>query len=146
MAKLTIAAVILVLAAAMSLTEAENVPQCVSKLISCSDYLKSNTTPGAGCCNAIKDAVTNDFTCLCTLYNDPSVLESYNVTIPAALQLTHDCGIIINFNNCTNAMSPTGSTVPPPPGQAGGDGGAADRIVWTGVTSLLLFLAFAVLF
>ncbi|GKU95475.1 hypothetical protein SLEP1_g8832 [Rubroshorea leprosula] len=32
------------------------------------------------------------------------------------------------------------------PRQAGSDGGAADRIVWTGVTSLLLFLAFAVLF
>ncbi|GLT40362.1 hypothetical protein SLA2020_145040 [Shorea laevis] len=145
MAKLTIAAVILVLAATMSLTEAQNTQTCASNLIPCATYLNSNTTPGADCCNAIKDAVNNDLTCLCNLYKDPDVFKSLNISLPAALQLAGKCGVNNSLSSCTNAQSPTGSTVPPPPGQAGSDG-AADRIVWTGVTSLLLFLAVAVLF
>ncbi|GKU95481.1 hypothetical protein SLEP1_g8838 [Rubroshorea leprosula] len=144
MAKLTIAAVILVLAATMSLTEAQNIPSCASSLTPCASYLNTNTTPGTDCCNAIKDAVANQLTCLCNLYNDPEVLKLFNISLPAALQLSRNCGVNNSLSGCANALSPTGS-VPPPPGQAGSDG-AADRIVWTGVTSLLLFLAFAVLF
>ncbi|GKU95479.1 hypothetical protein SLEP1_g8836 [Rubroshorea leprosula] len=159
MAKLTIAAVILVLAATMSLTEAQNTStSCASELqTSCasdlnssylnSSYLNSSTIPSGHCCTAFTTAAVNELTCLCNLYNNPDVLKPFNISLPVAVQLALNCRYVCTFLvNCTNALSPTECVYPPPsPGQAGSDR-IADRIVWTGVTSLLLFLALAVLY
>ncbi|GLT40363.1 hypothetical protein SLA2020_145050 [Shorea laevis] len=186
MAKLTIAAVILVLAATMSLTEAQNTStSCASELqTTCasylnSSYLNSSTIPSIDCCNAIRFAAYNELTCLCNLYNNPDVLKPFNISLPAAVQLARSCNYVCTFLvNCTrlqfmvdsstsdfnltpldsvqylhefimwgsSALSPSECVYPPPAaGQAGSDA-AVDRIVWTGVTSLLLILAFAVLY
>ncbi|GKU95478.1 hypothetical protein SLEP1_g8835 [Rubroshorea leprosula] len=120
MAKLTIVAVILVLAAAMSLTEAQNVAQCVSKLISCSDYLKFNTTPGADCCNAIKDAVTNDFTCLCTCKDRSEVAPiivdlSIGVSTPSSISgLCKSLRIRAGNSSLPHGQGQPHNNLPPP--------------------------------
>ncbi|GLT91012.1 hypothetical protein SLE2022_089220 [Rubroshorea leprosula] len=145
MVKLWTVAVIFVVGAVMSLTEAQDIPSCATKLVPCADYLNSTTTPPASCCDPIKQTVANDLTCLCNLYKDPNFLKAFNINITDALRLTRNCGVSTDLSVCSKSQSPTASTVPPP-GQAGNDGGATDRIAWTAITSLLLFLATAILY
>ncbi|GLT78352.1 hypothetical protein SLA2020_498910 [Shorea laevis] len=145
MVKLGKLAVLFVVGAVMSLTEAQDIPTCATKLVPCADYLNSTTTPPASCCNPIKETVANELTCLCNLYKDPNLLKSFNINVTDALRLTRNCGVSTDLSVCSKSQSPTASAVPPP-GQAGSDGAAADKIAWTGITSLLLFLATAILY
>ncbi|GLT40366.1 hypothetical protein SLA2020_145080 [Shorea laevis] len=116
MAKLTIAAVILVLAATMSLTEAQNSESCTSYLTDCAPFLNSSTTPDNKCCSGIRYAANYYLNCLCKLYKDPSVLESFNTSLQAALQLAGNCSANNSLSSCATAPAPSPTSVAPPPG------------------------------
>ncbi|TYI91266.1 hypothetical protein E1A91_D03G180200v1 [Gossypium mustelinum] len=109
---------------------------CAQSLVPCAPYLNNATAqPQDDCCNPIKQAVETQLTCLCNLFNDPTLLSSFNVTVSEALRIALECGVTTDLSACNNATSPT--SAPPPPGESGG----ADRIVLTGITTLFLFLA-----
>ncbi|XP_022737193.1 protein YLS3-like [Durio zibethinus] len=132
MAKMLIVAVLVILGTMATVTDAQ--ATCAQQLVPCAPYLNNATAqPGDDCCNPIRQAVATELSCLCNLYNDPSLLASFNITVAAALRISRECGITTNLSAC-NATSPT--SAPPPPGQPG----AAERIALTGLTAMFLFL------
>ncbi|KAE8678031.1 Translationally-controlled tumor protein [Hibiscus syriacus] len=133
--KMLMVAVLAILAAA-TVTDAQET--CAQSLIPCAPYLTNTSAPPQDdCCNPIREAVRTQFTCLCSLFNDPTLLNSFNVSVPDALRIARDCGVNANLSDCNNATSPT--SAPPPPGQRG-DNGGEDRTALTGITALLLVL------
>ncbi|KAL5551092.1 hypothetical protein UlMin_001268 [Ulmus minor] len=141
--KICLAVMMAVLAVSlMSSAEAQNPPSCASKLVSCAGDLNS-TKPSNSCCSAIKEAVNNEFTCLCTLYNTPGVLQSFGVTVDQAIRLTQACGVPVELNKCpnsTSAVPPSSQT--PPAGVPGADSGV-ERMAWTGISTFFLFFVSA---
>nr|GMD57087.1 lipid transfer-like protein VAS [Ipomoea batatas] len=73
---------------------------CAINLIPCAAYLNS-TKPPASCCDALKESVTKELSCLCNLYNNPEVLKSLGVNITEALQLPKHCA----FNGGISILS-----------------------------------------
>ncbi|GMI64015.1 glycosylphosphatidylinositol-anchored lipid protein transfer 7 [Hibiscus trionum] len=140
--KLLMLVVLAILATTATVTDAQ--ATCAQSLVPCAPYLTNATAPPQDdCCNPIRDAFATQLTCLCNLFNDPTVLSSFNVSISTAFRIARDCGIT-NLNACNNATSPT-SAPPPPPGQRG-DNGGADRIALTGNTALFLALVYMALY
>ncbi|XP_038686935.1 non-specific lipid transfer protein GPI-anchored 8 isoform X2 [Tripterygium wilfordii] len=132
-AYMSLIAAVLLLATAISQTDAQQVASCASKLVPCAEYLNS-TSPPSSCCDPIKDAVTNDLPCLCNLYQNPDLLKSLGVELAQALALTRACGVSTDISACNatgGAPSPVGTPPPPVPGSDGG------RVAWTGLYSLL---------
>ncbi|KAK8626153.1 hypothetical protein V6N13_133805 [Hibiscus sabdariffa] len=136
-------AVLAILATTATVTDAQ--ATCAQSLVPCAPYLSNATAqPQADCCNPIREAVATQLTCLCNLFNDPSLLSSFNVSVATAFRIARDCGVT-NLNACnTTATSPT-SAPPPPPGQRG-DNGGAEKITLTGITALFLVLVSAALY
>ncbi|OMP02199.1 hypothetical protein CCACVL1_02883 [Corchorus capsularis] len=139
--KLLIIAVLAILGTMATVTDAQ--PACASKLTPCFPFLNNATAkPTKDCCDPIKDAVANDLTCLCNIYNDPNLLQALNITVAAALRISSECGITQGLSSCNlTATSPT--SAPPPPGQ---QAGGADKIALTGFSTLLLFLVSALFY
>ncbi|XP_015896570.1 non-specific lipid transfer protein GPI-anchored 7 [Ziziphus jujuba] len=131
----SVAVVVVLVGMVASLADAQE-NSCANKLVPCASYLNS-TTPPPACCNPLKETVTNDLDCLCTLYNTPGFLENLGLNITQALRLTQACGVPADRVQC-NATGPSPQSVPPPPGVPGSD---AQMIVWTGIYTLLIFLA-----
>ncbi|KAK1560075.1 hypothetical protein Q3G72_021867 [Acer saccharum] len=131
---------VVVVMATTRLTEAQQIPSCASKLTQCAVFINNATSkPNAECCNAIKEAVANELPCLCTLYNTPGLLASFNISVTDALRVSNDCNVKNGLSTCNSAAPPTSVTTP---GVSGRDGnGAGSRVAWTGITSLLLFWA-----
>ncbi|GMJ04801.1 glycosylphosphatidylinositol-anchored lipid protein transfer 7 [Hibiscus trionum] len=135
--KMLMMAVVVMMAATARVTDAQ--ASCAQSLVPCAPYLSNATAqPGDDCCNPIREAVATQLTCLCNLFNDPALLNAFNVSVSAAMRIARDCGVNVDVSACTNATSPT-SAPPPPPGQRGDDGGA-DRVALTGITALFLVL------
>ncbi|KAI3822274.1 hypothetical protein L1987_09862 [Smallanthus sonchifolius] len=88
---------------------------CAAKLIPCSPYLNSTTTPPNSCCDPLKEAVANDLQCLCSLYYNPSFMSGLGVDVDQALRLPRLCGIS-DTSACKTAQAPGGSSTQPPPG------------------------------
>nr|GLL39334.1 lipid transfer-like protein VAS [Ipomoea trifida] len=78
---------------------------CAYNLIPCAAYLNS-TKPPASCCDALKESVTKELSCLCNLYNNPELLKSLGVNITEALQLPKHCGISNDVSACDKASTP----------------------------------------
>ncbi|KAH0456082.1 hypothetical protein IEQ34_013989 [Dendrobium chrysotoxum] len=88
---------------------------CASKLITCRNYLNS-TNPPEECCKPLKDAVTNDLTCLCDIFKSPEILKGFGIDIKQALKLPFNCGITNSSDSLcksTAAESPSGNPGPP---------------------------------
>ncbi|KAK3224832.1 hypothetical protein Dsin_004694 [Dipteronia sinensis] len=130
---------VVVVMATTSLTEAQQIPECASKLADCAVFISNSTIkPDTACCKSIADAVANDLSCLCTLYNTPGVLSSFNISVTDALRVSRDCNAGTDLSKCNS----TASSPMSPPGVPGrDDNGAGSRVAWTGITSLLLFWA-----
>ncbi|XVE65017.1 hypothetical protein DITRI_Ditri07aG0148000 [Diplodiscus trichospermus] len=136
MAKFLIMGVLVILGTMATVSDAQ--PACAQQLVPCFPYLNNATAqPQADCCNPIRQAVATELPCLCSLYSDPSLLSSFNITVAEALRISRECGVTTDLSAC-NATSPT--SAPPPPGRGGGESGDADRIALTGITTLFLFL------
>ncbi|KAK8516373.1 hypothetical protein V6N13_047074 [Hibiscus sabdariffa] len=142
--KMLMMAVLAILATTATVTVTDAQATCAQSLVPCAPYLSNATAqPQADCCDPIREAVATQLTCLCNLFNDPSLLRSFNVSVATAFRIARDCGVT-NLNACNTATSPT-SAPPPPPGQRG-DNGGADKITLTGITALFLVLVSAALY
>lgn len=60
---------------------------CLEKLMPCQAALASHmkNPPPASCCAPLKDMMTNDAQCLCTIFANSDVMKSMNVTQDEAL-------------------------------------------------------------
>ncbi|KAA8521902.1 hypothetical protein F0562_012784 [Nyssa sinensis] len=130
---------VVVLAVGTRVAEGQPTPSCASKLVPCANYI-SSPNPPASCCDPLREAVTQERDCLCNLYNTPGLLASLGINVTEALLVPGRCNIpgASDFSACGKASAPTGSSVPPPPPVPGNDG---ERIVWTGMSFLLMFCA-----
>ncbi|KAG2288287.1 hypothetical protein Bca4012_030830 [Brassica carinata] len=81
--------------------EAQAPTTCVSKLVPCFSALKTTTKPPKDCCDSIKEAVEKELTCLCTVYNTPGLLSSFNVTTQQALNLSRRCDVTTDLSACS---------------------------------------------
>ncbi|TYK19484.1 non-specific lipid-transfer protein 1 [Cucumis melo var. makuwa] len=134
---------VVVLVVAVGFVEAQDVPDCVSKLTPCVDFLKSNNPP-ATCCDPIKEAVATQLPCLCNLYVTPGLLNSFGVNVSDAIHLTNACGVPVELSKCKTGAPAPQQGAPSPPGVPGND---AQKFGSTGITSLvLLFLASLVVY
>ncbi|CAA0838859.1 Bifunctional inhibitor/lipid-transfer protein/seed storage 2S albumin superfamily protein [Striga hermonthica] len=140
----TIAAVLTVLALAAAAGPAAGQMGCASDLIPCADALNS-TQPSSACCSAIRQVVTTQLTCLCSLYKNQAALPGINMT--QALQIPRRCNISSDVSVC-NAVAPTGSSHHPPPAPERGNGAStrdngASTSSWMGMPIVLLLSAVA---
>ncbi|KAH7862134.1 hypothetical protein Vadar_000477 [Vaccinium darrowii] len=142
-AALIFAAVVVVVTVSSRVAEAQ-VPSCASSLVPCATYINGTGTPPASCCTPLKQALTTQFQCLCNLYANPGVLQSFGINITQAIGLPARCNISASTCPSVSAPTPTStSSVPSPPPPAGSGVG---RIAWAGLPSLLFFWASMVLY
>ncbi|XP_059657463.1 non-specific lipid transfer protein GPI-anchored 7-like [Cornus florida] len=139
--KMSALMMVVVVVAVIGFAEGQSTPSCAQKLVPCADYMNS-TNPPASCCDPLKEAVTNELSCLCTLYNTPGLLTYLGINITDALALPGHCGVSGDLSACSNATAPTASTEPPP----GVPGNDVSRIASTGLSSLILFWASVMLY
>ncbi|KAJ6705723.1 BIFUNCTIONAL INHIBITOR/LIPID-TRANSFER PROTEIN/SEED STORAGE 2S ALBUMIN SUPERFAMILY PROTEIN-RELATED [Salix purpurea] len=98
---MTVMVALVFVSSTATLTKAQNSStSCATKLISCSPYLATTTTPPDSCCNPIKEAVKNELPCLCTIYNDPKLLPSFGVNVSQAVLLSKRCGVPSDLTSC----------------------------------------------
>lgn len=102
MAKLLMIAVVVIMGTMMmaaTVTDAQ--AACAQSLVPCAPYLNNATLqPQDDCCNPIRQAVTTQLTCLCNLFNDPTLLNSLNVSVPEALRVSRACGVTTDLAAC----------------------------------------------
>lgn len=80
----------------------DNNTSCAQNLVPCANYINSKSTPAANCCSSIKDAVANQLPCLCNLYTAPGLLQSFNITVQQALNLSRACGVTTDLTKCNS--------------------------------------------
>lgn len=74
---------------------------CVKKLMPCQPALASHKkTPPATCCAPLKEMITNDAQCLCTVFANSDVMKSMNVTQDEALDFAKACGAKPDLSLC----------------------------------------------
>ncbi|KAL2901880.1 Lipid transfer-like protein VAS [Bienertia sinuspersici] len=106
-------------AIATAQTSTGGIPQCATKLVPCFNYLNSTTTPPSECCNPIKEAVTKERACLCSIYNNPVLIQALHINVTQALNLVTLCHVdaVVDPSICkAEGPSPsisTGSTFTP---------------------------------
>ncbi|KMT12576.1 hypothetical protein BVRB_5g098200 [Beta vulgaris subsp. vulgaris] len=136
------------LAAAQSSSEP---PSCASKLTACLDYMNATTTPPSSCCDPLREAVTNERTCLCSIYNNTDLIQAFRINITQALNLPKICHI--NTGNSPDickggATSPPSSSTPSGGGTSGS--GASAKITGAAlaglVYTLLVFGTYAIFY
>ncbi|EHA8586454.1 putative Type X nonspecific lipid transfer protein LTPX05 [Cocos nucifera] len=103
-AEVALAVVALLLAVVTG--SAQQVPACASKLLPCANYLNA-TSPPESCCGPLKQAAKDDTDCLCSIFNDKTVLQAFKVDIEQALQLAKNCGIDAGNSVCAKSNATT---------------------------------------
>ena len=73
---------------------------CASKLVPCASYLNSTNTPPSSCCDSVKEVVTKELPCLCTLYETPGLLAQLGINSTQALALAGRCGVPADLSSC----------------------------------------------
>lgn len=101
-----VALVVVVLLLAAVTGSAQQVPACASKLVPCASYLNS-TSPPESCCGPLRQAAKDERDCLCSLFNDKTVLQAFKVDIKQALQLAKSCGIGDGNSTCSKSNTST---------------------------------------
>lgn len=74
--------------------------QCVQKLIPCQPFLKAPEKAPAACCLPLKQMVSDDTKCLCSVFNNPGMLSNLNITQDDALKLPKACGANADISIC----------------------------------------------
>ncbi|KAJ0258032.1 Non-specific lipid transfer protein GPI-anchored 7 [Hirschfeldia incana] len=120
---------------------------CVSKLVPCFSALTTTTRPPKDCCDSIKEAVEKELTCLCTVYNTPGLLSSFNVTTQQALNLSRRCDVTTDLSACSASGTPSPkASLPSPTGNKGNDTGAGTNFAGYRVSTVILSLVSTILF
>ncbi|KAJ0265754.1 Non-specific lipid transfer protein GPI-anchored 7 [Hirschfeldia incana] len=141
------AAMTAIVLVALPEVEAQTATTCVNKLVPCFSALTTTTRPPKDCCDSIKEAVKDELPCLCTVYNTPGLLSTFNVTTAQALNLSRRCDVTTDLSACpgTGASSPKAS-LPPPAGNKGKDAGAGNKLAGYGVTTVIFSLFLTIFF
>lgn len=72
--------------------ELKDIMKCLERLTPCRPFLKSPRLPRT-CCDPLKKVLIDDPTCVCAVYNNDSILKSFNMTKAQAYQLPIKCGM-----------------------------------------------------
>ncbi|KAF8066086.1 hypothetical protein N665_1162s0011 [Sinapis alba] len=131
---------------ALAEVKAQEATTCVSKLVPCFSALTTTTRPPNECCDSIKEAVKDELPCLCTVYNTPGLLSSFNVTTAQALNLSRRCGVTTDLSACPRAGASSPKASLPPPGNKGKDTGAGNKLAGYGVTTVIFSLFLTIFF
>ncbi|KMT12575.1 hypothetical protein BVRB_5g098190 [Beta vulgaris subsp. vulgaris] len=139
----------------------EGIPNCATKLAPCFSYLNGTIKPSIDCCNPLKEVVKTERPCLCSIYNNPALIQTFHINVTQALNLITLCHVdgIKDPNICkATALSPssssasTGSTSAPSGTSSGSStpGNAATKITWAGsaglASILIVFGAYTMLY
>ncbi|KAG5618851.1 hypothetical protein H5410_018675 [Solanum commersonii] len=77
---------------------------CVQKLMPCQPALAAHMkNPPATCCMPLKEMISNDAQCLCTVFGNSDVMKSMNVTQDEALNFAKACGAKPDLSLCKKA-------------------------------------------
>ncbi|KAL1214323.1 Non-specific lipid transfer protein GPI-anchored 3 [Cardamine amara subsp. amara] len=110
---------------------------CIQKLMPCQPYLHTVTPPPPpSCCLPLREIVTSDVTCLCSVFNNVDMLKSLNLTKENALVLPNACGAKADVSQCkasagTTPPSMTPATPKTPPASSTGGGSTGDSATTT---------------
>ncbi|XP_070055322.1 non-specific lipid transfer protein GPI-anchored 3 [Nicotiana tomentosiformis] len=92
---------------------------CVKKLMPCQAALTSHSkNPPATCCVPLKEIITSDAQCLCTVFGNADLMKSFNVTKDEALSFAKACGAKPDLSLCKNDSSSSNKTASPPAANA----------------------------
>lgn len=72
---------------------------CAEKLNPCLQFVYSKNPPQS-CCTPIQDIVVNDLSCLCFLYTNADVLQTYGLNRTLAVGVVRRCGLTVSFASC----------------------------------------------
>ncbi|KAJ8449367.1 hypothetical protein Cgig2_002499 [Carnegiea gigantea] len=130
MAVLTAAAV----ATAAAQGGGAGLPSCASKLVPCAEYLNATKAPPSSCCDPLKETVTNEKACLCSIYKNPAALQSFGINVTQVMGLPKLCGIDVGKDPsalCKAGAQPpssssSGSAQSPPAGTGSGSGSGSE--------------------
>ncbi|CAH2067085.1 unnamed protein product [Thlaspi arvense] len=117
-----------------------DVAGCLQKLLPCQPYiLKVNPPPPSSCCGPMKELVDKDAVCLCTVFNNPEILQKLNLTKDKALDLPKACGVNPDVSKCSKIAT---SSPPPPasPGSTSG-GSSVQAVSFIGLVFAAAFVA-----
>lgn len=73
---------------------------CAQGLLTCASYLNNTNPPSATCCTGIKQTIATQFTCLCSLFFEPGLLEAYGGNTTSGLRIATACGEKMDVNKC----------------------------------------------
>ncbi|KAJ7975257.1 Lipid transfer protein [Quillaja saponaria] len=73
---------------------------CMQKLLPCQQFLNSHAPPPSSCCLPLTAMIKDDAKCLCSIFNNPDLLKSFNVTQEDALKLPKACGTKADISIC----------------------------------------------
>jgi Probable lipid transfer len=102
--KFLVLVIVAVAAVAMTQTEAQDRP-CVNNLAVCADFYKNTSlTPSKECCGPLESEIKNDTSCVCAVFNDPSLQKELGVDVPTGMGLVNRCNITgVDPNVCAPA-------------------------------------------
>ena len=86
-------AAVVATAAAQGSSGGSSLPPCASKLVPCAEYLSATKAPPPSCCDPLKEAVTKERPCLCSIYKNPAMLQSLGINVTQVMGLPKLCGI-----------------------------------------------------
>ncbi|PHT47379.1 hypothetical protein CQW23_11587 [Capsicum baccatum] len=87
---------------------------CMQKLMPCQPALSSHSkNPPPTCCMPLKEMMTNDAKCLCTVFGNADLMKGLNVTQDEALDFAKSCGAKPDLSLCKNAAASPGSAAAP---------------------------------
>ncbi|CAA7043143.1 unnamed protein product [Microthlaspi erraticum] len=113
---------------------------CLQKLLPCQPYLHSvNPPPPATCCGPMKQLVEKDAQCLCTVFNNPTILKTLNLTKENALDLPKACGV--NPDAVSVCSKVTSSSPVAAPGPTTNGGSSVPAISFIGLSFVYALVA-----
>ncbi|KAK5847191.1 hypothetical protein PVK06_003495 [Gossypium arboreum] len=98
---------VLVILGTMMATVTVASPACLQSLMSCAPYFNNtDVTLPDDCCNPLQQAVATELICLCSLFNLPSLLSSFDIPYVGAIRIASQCGVVDIISDCISAPSP----------------------------------------
>jgi Probable lipid transfer len=98
--------IVAVAAAAMTKTEAQDLP-CVAKLAGCADfYNNTSLTPSEECCGPLASELKTDVSCICAVFNNPALQKQFGIDVQTGMALVNRCNITGVDPNVCASVSP----------------------------------------
>ncbi|PPD74418.1 hypothetical protein GOBAR_DD28652 [Gossypium barbadense] len=123
-------AVLVILGTTMATVTVAN-PTCLQSLMSCAPYFNNTDVQlPDDCCKPLQQAVATELICLCSLFNLPSLLSSFDIPYVGALRIANQCGVVDIISDCIS----------------GGESAGVDKIALSGIITLFLCLAWIIVY